>query len=46
MFCIGKIIFKLGDETLAEYAVTTDEAIDEISFDSVFKKLIFKFFEM
>lgn len=43
---LGRLIYKMGDEIVAEYDVTATEDIDDINIKSVFSELISKFLKL
>lgn len=40
---LGKVIFRLGDETLGEYSITAPDKIDALTFKIVFMRIIASF---
>ncbi len=43
---LGRLLYKMNDEIVAEYDVTTTEEIEEINFPTVFSELMGKFFKI
>ena len=43
---LGKVVYKIGDETISEYDILSDTDVEEISFKAVFKKMFLEFIRM